>query len=75
MAMVHEARKVEEAQPFTLEYHVMHEALQNMATVQAFCMEDQERSRFQQATSQMRSLAIRSAFYSNLVSPVTEVTV
>lgn len=54
-------------------YHVMYEALENIATIQLFSMEEHERTRFRQATHMMRRMALRSALYSNLVSPVTEV--
>lgn len=54
-------------------YHVMHEALQNMATVQVFGMEQREKDRFREATLQMRRLGLRAALYNNLVTPVTEI--
>jgi ATP-binding cassette subfamily B protein/subfamily B ATP-binding cassette protein MsbA len=70
-------RRLRSVAQFSLErshsfHHVMHEALMNMATVQIFSMEDQERNRFREATRMMRRLSLRANFYSNLVSPVTE---
>jgi subfamily B ATP-binding cassette protein MsbA len=53
-------------------YHVLHESLQNIATVQIFGMEQQEQSRFRAATREMRRLILRATFFNQLVAPVTE---
>lgn len=54
-------------------HHVMLESLQNMATVQIFGMEEQERKRFRNSTGGMMRWALRAAFYNHLVAPVTEI--
>jgi ATP-binding cassette subfamily B protein/subfamily B ATP-binding cassette protein MsbA len=53
-------------------YHVLHETLQNIATVQVFGMENQEMNRFRGATHELRRLVLTATFYNQLVAPVSE---
>ncbi len=54
-------------------HEVMLESLGNLQTVQAYCMEDDERNRFAQTTDNMRYYAMRVIFYSTLAKPVIEI--
>ena len=53
-------------------HHVMLEVFNSLLTVQANTMEDFERSRFSESTSQIRRIAMKATFYNSLSSPVTE---
>lgn len=53
-------------------HHVMLEVFNSILTVQANTMEDFERSRFADATRQIRRYAMKATFYHGLSSPITE---
>jgi ATP-binding cassette, subfamily B, bacterial MsbA len=53
-------------------HEVMHEALGNIQTVQAYTMEDAERSRFANATRDMRNFGLMFIFYTALSKPIIE---
>ncbi|MBM4089660.1 MAG: ABC transporter ATP-binding protein, partial [Planctomycetes bacterium] len=53
-------------------HEVMHEALGNIQTVQAYTMEDTERHRFMHATKDMRNFGLRFILYTALTKPVIE---
>jgi ATP-binding cassette subfamily B protein/subfamily B ATP-binding cassette protein MsbA len=53
-------------------HHVMLEVFNSMQTVQANTMEAFERSRFRESTRNIRNIALKSAFFHALASPVTE---
>lgn len=53
-------------------HHVMLEVFNSLLTVQANTMEDFERSRFRDSTTQLRRISLTAAFYHGLSSPVTE---
>ncbi|MFM9024168.1 MAG: ABC transporter ATP-binding protein [Planctomycetaceae bacterium] len=54
-------------------HHVLLEALNNVLTVQAYTMEDFERQRFRQCTSDMLRTGMWHAFYHALANPITEI--
>jgi ATP-binding cassette, subfamily B, bacterial MsbA len=53
-------------------HHVMLEVFNSLLTVQANTMEDFERGRFRESTSNIRRIALQATFYNSLTSPVTE---
>jgi ATP-binding cassette subfamily B protein/subfamily B ATP-binding cassette protein MsbA len=53
-------------------HHVMLEVFQSLLTVQANTMEDFERRRFRESTTQIRRIAMRYTLFNSLSSPVTE---
>ncbi len=53
-------------------HHVMLEVFNSLLTVQANTMEDFERDRFCESTTNIRRIAMKAAFYHGLSSPVTE---
>ena len=53
-------------------HHVMLEVFNSIQTVQANTMEDFERERFGESTTNIRFIALRAAFFHALASPVTE---
>jgi ATP-binding cassette, subfamily B, bacterial MsbA len=53
-------------------HHVMLEVFNSLLTVQANTMEDFERNRFRESTSNIRRICMKATFYHSLSSPVTE---
>ena len=53
-------------------HHVMLEVFNSLLTVQANTMEDFERRRFRDSTTQIRKIALKYTLYNSLTSPVTE---
>jgi ATP-binding cassette subfamily B protein/subfamily B ATP-binding cassette protein MsbA len=53
-------------------HHVMLEVFNSLITVQANTMEEFERNRFRESTSQIKRTALTANFYHSLTSPVTE---
>lgn len=53
-------------------HEVMHESLGNVQTVQAYTMEEAERSRFAHATKDMRNFGLMFILYTALCKPVIE---
>lgn len=54
-------------------HEVMLESLGNLQTVQAYCMENEERQRFARTTDDMRNYSMKVVFYTTLSKPVIEV--
>ena len=54
-------------------HEVMLESLGNLQTVQAYCMENEERQRFARTTDDMRNYSMKVVFYTTLAKPVIEV--
>jgi ATP-binding cassette, subfamily B, bacterial MsbA len=54
-------------------HEVMLESLGNLQTVQAYCMENEERQRFTRTTDDMRYYSMKVVFYTTLAKPVIEV--
>lgn len=54
-------------------HEVMLESLGNLQTVQAYCMENEERHRFARTTDDMRNCAMKVTFYTTLAKPVIEI--
>lgn len=54
-------------------HEVMLESLGNLQTVQAYCMENEERQRFAHTTDDMRNYSMKVVFYTTLAKPVIEV--
>ena len=54
-------------------HHVLLEALNNVLTVQAYTMEDFERQRFRNCTSDMMRTGMWHSFYFALANPITEI--
>ena len=54
-------------------HEVMLESLGNLQTVQAYCMENEERNRFARTTDDMRNYSMKVVFYTTLSKPVIEV--
>ncbi len=54
-------------------HHVLLEAFNNVLTVQAYTMEDFERQRFRNCTSDMMKVGIRHTFFHALANPITEI--
>jgi ATP-binding cassette subfamily B protein/subfamily B ATP-binding cassette protein MsbA len=54
-------------------HEVMLESLGNLQTVQAYCMEHDERRRFANTTNDMRNYSMKVVFYTTLAKPVIEV--
>lgn len=54
-------------------HEVMLESLGNLQTVQAYCMENEERQRFARTTDDMRTYSMKVVFYTTLAKPVIEV--
>lgn len=54
-------------------HEVMLESLGNLQTVQAYCMENEERKRFARTTDDMRNYSMKVVFYTTLSKPVIEV--
>jgi ATP-binding cassette subfamily B protein/subfamily B ATP-binding cassette protein MsbA len=53
-------------------HHVMLEVFNSLLTVQANTMEDFERKRFRDSTSDVRRISMQAAFLHGLTSPITE---
>src|SRR4029078_9345447 len=53
-------------------HHVMLEVFNSLITVHANTMEDFERERFRESTTNIRRIAMKASFYHALASPVTE---
>ncbi len=53
-------------------YEVMLESLNNLLTVQAYTMEDVEKSRFERSTGAVRTIGLKFVFYTALSKPVIE---
>lgn len=53
-------------------HHVMLEVFNSLITVQANTMEEFERRRFRESTSQIKRTALKAVLYHSLTSPVTE---
>ena len=53
-------------------HEVLLEALNNIFTVQAFTMEEQEKDRFALCTQDMRRMSLKMIFYTGLSKPFTE---
>jgi len=53
-------------------HEVLLEALNNVFTVQAFTMEQQENDRFRKCTKDMRRISMKMIFYTGLSKPFTE---
>lgn len=53
-------------------HHVMHESLNHIKTVQAYCRESHEQDRFDKATSDMQRFTLRMVSFNALNRPLTE---
>ena len=53
-------------------HHVLHEVLNGHQTVQANTMEPVEKVRFDEATQEMKRIAMRFAMFNSMSSPITE---
>jgi ATP-binding cassette subfamily B protein/subfamily B ATP-binding cassette protein MsbA len=53
-------------------HHVMHESLNHIKTVQAYCQESHEQARFDKATGDMQRFTMRMVSFNALNRPLTE---